>query len=79
MSIWACESLSSLYTFIIIVIVAVHFSHLTAVSSKLFLSKCVIFAFGASNSPLHPAAVRRGKEKQERENGMWFGESWWEH
>lgn len=67
MNIWACEPLSSLYASTIN-IVAVHFSNLIA-SSKL-----VIFAFGASNSPLHPAA--EGREKQESKRGMWFGESW---
>lgn len=67
MSIRACESLSSLSTFINNIVAAtVHFSYLV-VSSKLFLSRLLIFAFCASNFPLHPTGVQRQREKWDSE------------
>lgn len=53
---------SILYTFVII-IVAVNFSSLIAVSSQLFLSLPVIFfTFFASSSLLHPTTGKEGGE-----------------
>lgn len=64
-SIFACESLTLLYTFVIN-IAAVTVPFLFSVSSKLCVPQTLAFAFWASNSPLPPAA---GKERGEESGG----------
>lgn len=56
---WIFASL--LLSAIIIVVITVHFSHHTAVCSKLSFSQYMIFIFCASNSPLHPTAGGKGR------------------